>query len=65
MSRDAWEIVKNEDGTYDLFRRGKLLHGSIPERWLGEQLGKYGFCGQEYADIRHQLDQAGKARIEL
>ena len=42
---------------------GELLHGSIPDKWLESQLGRYGFCGQEYKDIRRQLDQFGRANI--
>jgi hypothetical protein len=61
----VWEIIKKKDGTFDLFRTGELLHGSIPEKWLVDQLGQYGFCGQEYAAIRHQLDQVGRAKIVL
>lgn len=63
--KTVWEIIKKEDGTFDLFRTGELLHGSIPEKWLADQLEQYGFCGQEYAEIRLQLDQAGFAKIVL
>ena len=65
MKSDVWEIVKNEDGTFDLFRTGELLHGSVPEESLADQLGQYGFCGQEYVDIRHQLDHVGRAKFLL
>jgi hypothetical protein len=65
MKNDVWEIIKKEDGTFDLFRTGKLLHESIPEEWLSDQLGHYGFCGQEYDDIRYQLDLVGRAKIVL
>jgi hypothetical protein len=65
MKNNVWEIVKKEDGTFDLFHSGKLLHESIPEDWLADQLGRYGFCGQEYDDIRYQLDLAGRAKIVL
>jgi hypothetical protein len=65
MKGNVWEIVRKEDGTFDMFREGELLHGSIPDKWLADQLGNYGFCGQEYKDIRLQLDQFGRARIVL
>ena len=65
MSTDSLEIVKKVDGTFDLFRKGELIHSSIPDRWLGEELAKYGYCGQEYTDIRHQLDQIGRWRVVL
>ena len=65
MKSDVWEITKKEDGTFDIFCSGELLHGSVPEEWLEDQLGQCGFCGQEYADIRDQLDQIGKAKVAL
>jgi len=63
MKSEFWEIVRKEDGTFDMFHLGKLLHGAIPDEWLADQLGHYGFCGQEYTDIRRQLDQFGRAKI--
>ena len=63
MKSEAWEFARKEDGTFDIFHQGKLLDGSIPDEWLANQLGHYGFCGQEYADIRRQLDQFGSAKI--
>jgi hypothetical protein len=65
MKNDVWEIVKKEDGTFNLFHTGKLLHESIPEESLSDQLGHYGLCGQEYHDIRYQLDLVGRAKIVL
>ncbi len=65
MKSDVWEIAKKEDGSFNIFRSGELLHGSVPEEWLADQLGQYGFCGQEHADIRSQLDQVGRAKIVL
>ena len=61
MNSDVWEIVKKDDGTFDLFRNGGLLHGTIPEGWLADQLGQYGFCGQEYADIPSPTGRSGKS----
>jgi hypothetical protein len=65
MKPNIWEIVRKKDGTFDMFHKGKLLHSSIPDRWLEAQVGRYGFCGPEYHDIRRQLDQGGKAKIVL
>ncbi|PYU52314.1 MAG: hypothetical protein DMG48_07935 [Acidobacteria bacterium] len=65
MKGNVWEIVRKEDGTFEMFHKGELLHGSIPDRWLEDQLVRYGFCGEEYRDIRRQLDQFGKAKIVL
>ncbi len=63
MKSEVWEIVRKEGGTFDMFRAGELLHASIADEWLADQLGRYGFCGQEYTDIRRQLDQFGRAKI--
>jgi hypothetical protein len=65
MKPNVWEIVKAEDGTFALFHKGGLLHSSVPDRWLEAQLGRYGFCGEEYRGIRRQLDESGKAKIVL
>ncbi len=65
MTPNVWEIVKKKDGTFDMFHKGKLLHSSIPDKWLEAQVGRYGFCGPEYHDIRRQLYQDGKAKIVL
>jgi hypothetical protein len=65
MKSDVWEIFKKDDRTFDMFHKGELLHGSVPDRWLENQLGRYGFCGQEYREIRCQLDQTGRAKIVL
>lgn len=61
----VWEIIKEDDGTYGIFRDGIALVSSISDRWLQEQLAKYGFCGQEYIDIRAKLDESGRARYEF
>jgi len=47
MKSNVWEIVRNEDGTFDMFHKGELLHASIPDKWLAARLGRHGFCGQE------------------
>ncbi len=65
MKDNVWEIVRTEDGTFEMFHKGELLHSSIPDRWLERQLARYGFCGEEYRDIRRQLDQFGRAKIVL
>ena len=65
MKGNIWEIVRKEDGTFEMFHNGELLHEAIPDKWLEDQVGRYGFCGEEYRDIRRQLDQFGKAKIVL
>ena len=40
------EVVKNDDGIFDLFLNRKLDRNDIPETWLPEQLCvRFGFCG--------------------
>jgi hypothetical protein len=65
MKGNVWEVVRKEDGTFEMFHNGRLLHDSIPDRWLEDQLVRYGFCGEEYHEIRRQLDQFGKSKIVL
>jgi hypothetical protein len=64
-TQNVWEIVKGPEGTFEFFRNGQLLHRAIPDQWLENQLGRYGFCGEEYREIRRKLDQSGRARIVL
>jgi hypothetical protein len=56
MKPNVWEMVRKKDGTFDMFHKGKLLHRSIPDKWLEARVGGYGFCGPEYHDIRRPLD---------
>jgi 5-bromo-4-chloroindolyl phosphate hydrolysis protein len=65
MGHPAWEIIRNEDGTFDIHQKGELLRSSIPARWLEDELAKHGLCGQEYRNIRQQLDETGRAEIAL
>jgi hypothetical protein len=44
----ALEVVKREDGTFDLLLNRKLDRSRIPEAWLREELCvRFGFCGEE------------------
>lgn len=46
------ELVKRENGDFDLFMNGTLQRAGIQERWLPEELCvRYGFCGEEYEAI--------------
>ena len=58
------EIVKKDDGTFDLFYNGVLKRIAIPEKWLNEELcAGYGFCGQEYDSILQDVTQHGRATV--
>jgi hypothetical protein len=63
LSPSVYEILKRPDGAFDIYRDGKLADASIPDRWLEEQLVKYGICGQEYRDSRRKLEELGEARL--
>jgi len=65
MRHPAWEIIGNEDRTFDILQKDELFRNSIPAQWLEDEFAKYGLCGQEYRNIRHKLDQAGRAEITL
>ena len=59
-------MLKNDDGTYEVFSKGELIRRRVPERWLYQELcGGLGFCGDEYEDIIRQLNDSGKATVVL
>jgi hypothetical protein len=60
-----WEVSRNEDGTFDMLRDGIVLHRAIPDKWLEDQLARYGLCGQEYRDLREQLKTSQTARLDF
>ena len=65
MTPLRWEIIQQENGTSKLLRDGEVLNSVIPNKWLEDEVGKYGFCGKEYQNIRRQLSESGKAKIVL
>ena len=42
------EIVKRQDGTFDLFLNRRLYRGQIPDGLPQELCVRFGYCGQEY-----------------
>jgi hypothetical protein len=55
------EVVKRDDGTYDLFLNHSLDRSQIPEMWLPEELrARFGFCGEEYRAILREVNQSGR-----
>jgi hypothetical protein len=56
----TWEVIRKDDGTHDILQDGTVVAASVPDRWLEEELARYGFCGQEYAGIRGKLNESGK-----
>jgi hypothetical protein len=60
------EVVKRDDGTFDLFLNQKLDRNRIPEKWLQDELCvRFGFCGDEYDAILRELNQNGRATLEF
>jgi hypothetical protein len=60
---NVYEIVRRQDESFDIFHNGDLEHSSVPDRWLEDELAKHGVCGSEYREVRHQLNESGKARL--
>ena len=57
------EVVKKNDGTFDLFLNRQLDRNNIPETWLPEQLClRFGFCGDEMANLFCWDTSGGTAR---
>ena len=53
-----------DDGTFDLFMNGKLDRQRIPQDGLNEQLCvRFGFCGEEYDSIVHELAENGRKKL--
>lgn len=62
-SRNTYEIVRRQDGSFDIFHNGELADRSIPQEWLADQLSRYGICGEEFKLARQQLEESGKAEF--
>jgi hypothetical protein len=58
------EVQKKPDGTFDIFKNGKLLSGSVPTLALVEkQLDPYGVVGGTYRELQRQLAETGMAKV--
>ncbi len=65
MKPNVWEVVRKDDGTFEIFHQGNLIKARLPEKWLEAGLAEYGFCGQEYHDILRQLELHSRAEMVL
>ena len=64
--RIVLEVAINEDGTYEITFNKKVVGSRIPEEWLDDELcAKGGFCGEELASIKRQLEEFGRATVIL
>jgi hypothetical protein len=60
----ALEVVKRDDGTFDLLLNRKLDRGRIPEAGLPQELCvRFGFCGEEYDSILREVNQNGRTTV--
>lgn len=56
------EVIKRQDGTFDLFRNRELNHKGIQEEWLAEVLcRRFGYCGHDFDEILLELNKNGRA----
>jgi hypothetical protein len=64
--RTVLKVASNSDGTYEISLNGVVVGSHIPERWLDEELcAKRGFCGEELASVKRQLEECGRADMVL
>jgi hypothetical protein len=60
------QIRKNQDGSFTILNlKDKVLKAAIPDSWLESKLQRSGYCGEEYEEIRRQLNSLGKAEVVL
>jgi hypothetical protein len=62
---NVYEVIRRQDGSFDVFYNGQPKHSSIPDRWLEDELAKHGICGIEYREVRRQLLELGKAKLSF
>lgn len=64
--RTVLEVKRNNDGTFEITVNAEVVETRAPERWLEEELcAKRGFCGDEFASIKQQLEENGRAILTL
>jgi hypothetical protein len=60
------EVVKRQDGTFDLFLNRKLDRRCIPDSGMSEELClRFGFCGEEYDSFLQEVNRDGKKTVVL
>jgi len=58
------EVVKRDDGTFDLFLDRTFYRSQVSEDWLPEELCvRFVFCGDECEAIVNELNQSGKKTL--
>jgi hypothetical protein len=65
-TKTVLELVKRDDGTFDLLLNSKLDRSHIAERWLPDELCvRFGFCGQEYDSILREAKRNGTNGLKV
>ena len=65
-SNTVLEIMRRDDGTFDLFFDGEPDRTNIAENWLAEEVCvRFGVCGEEYDSIVRDLMRDGRARVQF
>jgi hypothetical protein len=60
------EVVKSDDGTFDLFLNKVPLRSGVAEMWLPDILcRRYGYCADEYEAILVELNQKGRITLRF
>lgn len=60
------EVVKRDDGTFDLILNRNVCRSRISEDTLPRELCvRFGYCGEEYEQILREVNQAGKKQLFL
>jgi hypothetical protein len=60
------ELVRMDDGTFDLFLNTRLERSRVPEASLSEEICvRFGFCGEENRSIFRAVHEHGRKTILL
>jgi hypothetical protein len=60
------EVVRRDDGTFDLFLNREIDRSRIPEDRLSREVcARWGFCGEEYRLILRELEEHGRTTRRL
>jgi hypothetical protein len=62
---NAWIVKRKENGTFDIFKNGDLLHQGVTGAMLERQLASHGFVDSDHDEVKRQLSKIGEARISV
>jgi hypothetical protein len=62
----SFEVVKRDDGYFDLFHNRRLEHAAVPESGLQDFVCvRFGFCADEYEAIMAEVGRTGRKFVEF